>query len=171
MGNRVRGVPFPGRRQELARLGTSLGFACFLLFLYGLLAFVVISALSYIPYVWLSLSFFLSPLLSLHLSLSNIVEATLFLDTLPPPQRHTLPRITVHMLLASLARLGCHQHPDIHNHRSYFWLAFFTSSLWRKLHSRRLWQYADRGAFAWNDDIRREAQRHHLSGAGTGKYK
>ena len=72
------------------------------------------------------------------------------------------PRITVHMLLAGLARLGCHQHPDIHNHRSYFWLAFFTSSLWRKLHSRRLWQY---------DGIRRGAQRHHLSGAGTGNYK
>ena len=35
------------------------------------------------------------------------------------------PRITVHMLLAGLARLGCHQHPDIHNHRSYVWLAFF----------------------------------------------
>ena len=90
MGNRVRGGPLPGRRPDWARLGTSLGFVCFLLFLYGLLAFVVISALSYIPYVWLSLSFFLSPFLSLHLSLSNIVEATLFLDTLPPPQRHTL---------------------------------------------------------------------------------
>ena len=64
------------------------------------------------------------------------------------------PRITVHMLLAGLARLGCHQHPDIHNHRSYFWLAFFTSSLWRKLHSRPLWQYADlRFAFACGRDV------------------
>ena len=81
------------------------------------------------------------------------------------------PRITVHMLLAGLARLGCHQHPDIHNHRSYFWLAFFTSSLWRKLHSRRLWQYADRGAFAWKCDIQRGAERLHLCGAGTGTYE
>ena len=57
MGNRVRGVPFPGRRQDLARLGTSLGFACFLLFLYGLLAFVVISAFIYSLRLALSLVF------------------------------------------------------------------------------------------------------------------
>ena len=161
MGNLVRGV----RCRAVARIWpvwgpplVSLVFCCFFTVCWHL-------SLSLLFHIFLtsgSLSFFLSPLLSLHLSLSNIVEATLFLDTLPPPQRHTLPRITVHMLLAGLARLGCHQHPDIHNHRSYFWLAFFTSSLWRKLHSRRLWQY---------DGIRRGAQRHHLSGAGTGKYK
>ena len=62
VGNRVRGGPCPGRGPDLARLGTSLGFVCILVFLYGLLTFVFISALSFIPYFWLSLVFPFPPL-------------------------------------------------------------------------------------------------------------